>query len=261
MGSELGVTPDSKPEPVYSPVSIWWATWAGVWTVLVASGIAYLIARRDTPILRIRGLSLSLSAIILLHLYYTPVQFGTMIGPIMPGDAQFWIMGTFLPCGIALFHASNSRFLYIAKLQEKYVYNDLRHNFPPSQRRSGLLGRFKRLDYNTRVLVLVGIGMIAQIMLTVIMWLISRKWHRTWGIPGTEVTGPKMAQLSAMGRGWEWYEAKDSDLGWRARLTWLGGRVSFGNCFGPGSLPLLFSGNHAISAIPMAGEFRPSAVR
>jgi hypothetical protein len=172
--------------------------------------MAYLIVRRDTPILRIRGLGLSLSAIVLLHLYYAPVQFGTMIGPIMPGDAQFWIMGTFLPCGIALFHASNSRFLYVAKLQEKYVYNDRRLiDFGPNQGKSGLIGRFKRLDYNTRILALVGIGMIGQILLTIIMWLISRKWHPTWGIPGTEVTGPKMAQLSAMGRGWEWYEAPE----------------------------------------------------
>ncbi|GIJ92512.1 hypothetical protein Asppvi_001790 [Aspergillus pseudoviridinutans] len=218
MGSELGVTPDSKPEPVYSPVSIWWATWAGVWTVLVASGIAYLIARRDTPILRIRGLGLSLSAIVLLHLYYAPVQFGTMIGPIMPGDAQFWIMGTFLPCGIALFHASNSRFLYVAKLQEKYVYNDRRLiDFGPNQKKSGLIGRFKRLDYNTRILVLVGMGMIAQILLTIIMWLISRKWHPTWGIPGTEVTGPKMAQLSAMGRGWEWWPS----IFWQLFWAWI----------------------------------------
>jgi hypothetical protein len=165
--------------------------------------MAYLIVRRDTPMLRIRGLGLSLSAIVLLHLYYAPVQFGTMIGPIMPGDAQFWIMGTLLPCGIALFHASNSRFLYVAKLQEKFVYNDRQFNTFP-RRKAGLIARFQRLDYNTRICLLVGIGMIGQILLTVIMWLMSRKWHPTWGIPGTEVTGPKMAQLSAMGRGWEW---------------------------------------------------------
>jgi hypothetical protein len=36
------------------------------------------------------------------------------------------------------------------------------------------------------------------------MWLISRKWHPSWGIPGTEVHGTKMQQLSAMGAGWEW---------------------------------------------------------
>lgn len=164
MGSELGVRPDSKPEPIYSPVSIWWATWAGVWTLAVASGMAYLISRRNMPILRMRGLSLSLSAVVLLHLYYVPVQFGTMIGPILPGDAQFWIMGTFLPCGIALFHASNSRFLHVAKLQRKYVYNDSRLiEIPPNRKKGGLLGRFQRLEYDTRILILVGIGMIAQV--------------------------------------------------------------------------------------------------
>ncbi|EAW11112.1 uncharacterized protein ACLA_067510 [Aspergillus clavatus NRRL 1] len=218
MGSELGVRPDSKPEPIYSPVSIWWATWAGVWTLAVASGMAYLISRRNMPILRMRGLSLSLSAVVLLHLYYVPVQFGTMIGPIVPGDAQFWIMGTFLPCGIALFHASNSRFLHVAKLQRKYVYNDSRLiEIPPNRKKGGLLGRFQRLEYDTRILILVGIGMIAQILLTVVMWLTSRKWHPTWGIPGTEVHGAKMAQLSAMGRGYEWWPS----IFWQLFWAWI----------------------------------------
>ena len=37
------------------------------------------------------------------------------------------------------------------------------------------------------------------------MFLISRKWHGSWGIPGTEVTGTEMEQKVLMGRGWEWY--------------------------------------------------------
>lgn len=40
--------------------------------------------------------------------------------------------------------------------------------------------------------------------MTVFMYIISRKWHSTWGIPGTEVTGTHMEQLMQMGRGWEW---------------------------------------------------------
>jgi hypothetical protein len=36
------------------------------------------------------------------------------------------------------------------------------------------------------------------------MYLVSRKFHRSWGIPGTEVNGTDMEQKMAMGSGWEW---------------------------------------------------------
>lgn len=108
MGSELGITASTAELIDLSPVSIWWATWACVWTLAVMAGATYLIINRNAPTLRIRGLGLSLSAIGLLHLYWAVCQFGTMIGAILPGDAQYWIMGTFLPLGTFNFMISSS---------------------------------------------------------------------------------------------------------------------------------------------------------
>ncbi|KAL7649202.1 hypothetical protein ACMYSQ_012429 [Aspergillus niger] len=223
MGSELGITAASMPQPAYTPVSIWWTCWAGTWTVIVASGVAYLIAHRNTPPLLLRGLGLSLSAVVLLHVYWASVQFGTMIGTIMPGDAEYWIMGTYLPCGIALFHASNSRFYHVAKLQEDYVIRscggiDLSST---SRGKLGAVDRFRRLAYTTKILVLVTVASLVQVFLTVLMWLISRKWHSTWGIPGTEVHGTEMQQKSEMGRGWEWWPGVFGQFFW----SWIGGPV------------------------------------
>ena len=96
MGSELGVSANSQPKANLGPVSIWWAVWACVWTVIVVSGMAYLIVNRNSPALRVRGIGLSLSAIGFLHLYWISVQFGVMAGNLMPGDAEFWIMGIYL---------------------------------------------------------------------------------------------------------------------------------------------------------------------
>ncbi|KAL2864850.1 uncharacterized protein BJX67DRAFT_200395 [Aspergillus lucknowensis] len=216
MGSELGLTADSKPQADYSPISIWWAVWGSFWTVAVALGMAYLIKRRDTPLLRIRSLGLSLSAIALLHLYFTAVQFGSMYGALMPGDAQYWIMGTYLPCGMALFHGSNSYFLHVAKLQKRFAPYETRRVDPAaySKRKPGLISLFRRLDYTTRVVVLVVIAMAIQIFLTVLMWVISRKFHRSWGIPGTEVYGSEMAQKTEQGRGWEWWPGVFSQVFW-----------------------------------------------
>lgn len=165
MGSELGVSAKTKPQLHITPVSIWWACWACVWTAAVVLGMGILIARRNSPVLRIRGLGLSLSAIVLLHLYWISVQLGLMIAPLMPGNVQYWIMGTYLPCGIALFHASNSRLLHVAKLQTKYVQPRSPLTDPPrdSKHKSGLIDRFRRLDYTVRIIIIVSIGMFSQV--------------------------------------------------------------------------------------------------
>lgn len=165
MGSELGVDGGTKPHILITPVSIWWACWACVWTTAVVLGMALLIARRNSPVLRFRGLGLSLSAIVLLHLYWISVQLGLMVAPLMPGDAEYWIMGTYLPCGVALFHASNSRLLHVAKLQTKFVQpsNHLAELPRDSKRKGNLVDRFRRLDYTVRIIILVSIGMFSQV--------------------------------------------------------------------------------------------------
>ncbi|KAJ5782293.1 hypothetical protein N7457_004067 [Penicillium paradoxum] len=215
MGSEFGATAESKPEIDLSPVTIWWAVWACVWTSAVLAGMAYLIAHRDMPTLRIRGLALSLTSIVVLHLYWTPTQFGTMIGAIMPGDCGYWLMGTLLPCGMALFHGSNTRFQHVAKLQRKYALDG--HRFvdsPPTEQKDGLINRFRQLRYTTKILIYVAIAMFFQVFLTILMWLISRKYHDSWGIPGTGVHGTPAEILAAQGAGWEWWPGVVSQFFW-----------------------------------------------
>lgn len=206
MGSELGTTADSKPSIAINPVSIFWVVFGNVWTLAVVAGMAYLIANRNSPTIRIRGLGLSLSAIVFLHLYFWACQYGVMLGPIEPMVAQYWIMGIYLPCGVALFHASNSRFLHVAKLQKRYFRPESRllASHPEPQSGGGLVRRFQRLNYNSKMLIAVGASLFFQVFLTILMYLISRKFHSSWGIPGTEVTGTKMEQTTKQGQGWEW---------------------------------------------------------
>lgn len=56
-----------------------------------------------------------------------------------------------------------------------------------------------------------------QLFLTILMWLISRKWHSGWGIPGTEVYGTEMEQRMEMGRGWEWWPG----IFWQFVWAWI----------------------------------------
>ncbi|EXF75641.1 hypothetical protein CFIO01_04574 [Colletotrichum fioriniae PJ7] len=204
-----------------APVAVFWLAWGGLWTVLLVCGMAFLFVNRKMPFLRIRGLALSFGAVTMLHLYWLSVQIGLAIGQFVPDGAEFWVMGLYLPFGIALFHASNSRFLHIAKAQRKYADKPLTQSNSQLDASNGpektLTGKFRKLDYTTKMLAVVCTGMLVQLLLTVVMYLVSRKYHPSFGIPGTEVTGTPAEQKVEMGRGWEWWPS----VFWQFLWAWL----------------------------------------
>lgn len=212
MGSELGITAQTKPHPVIDNVSIWWITWLVFWTLIVVSGMVYLICNRHMPSVRMRGISVSLIAVVMLHLYWMSCQIGRIIGPLAPADGEYWIMGTYFPLGVALFQASNSRFLHVAKQQRRYADGSSSESKPVTGK--GLVARFKRASYTTKLVIVVGTGMAFQLFMTVFIYCISRKFHESWGIPGTEVHGTPMEQAAAAGRGWEWWPTCFWQLFW-----------------------------------------------
>ncbi|KAH7015751.1 hypothetical protein EDB80DRAFT_345076 [Ilyonectria destructans] len=209
----------AEPQPRLDGLGVFWIVFALSWTLVVAGGMTYLYRRRDMPMLRIRGLPLSFSAIVLLHLYWGAVQTGYCYGPIWPSWVEFWIMNIWLPFGIALFHASNSRFLHVANSQKKRFAEeqDMKPLKIDRPKPTTLLGRFRALDYTRKVLFLVGTGMAFQLFLTVFMFLVSRKFHHSFGIPGTEVTGTESQQKSQISRGWEWWPS----VFWQFFWAWL----------------------------------------
>ncbi|KAH8654181.1 hypothetical protein BGZ61DRAFT_500668 [Ilyonectria robusta] len=166
----------TQPKANLNGLGIFWITFALSWTFIVAGGMIFLWRRRDMPILRIRGLPLSSLAITLLHLYWGAVQTGYVYFRLTTPEVEYCIMSIYLPCGIALFHASNSRFLHVAKAQKELFASDAASINSKRAKAKSLIGRFRSLNYTRKILILVGAGMSCQFFLTVFMYLISRKW-------------------------------------------------------------------------------------
>ncbi|KAH6853119.1 hypothetical protein B0I37DRAFT_358579 [Chaetomium sp. MPI-CAGE-AT-0009] len=221
-GSEFGTTPDTKPVARVDAVGIWWITFAAIWTTLLACGMTFLYKKRNTPTLRLRGLSLTFAGIILLHFYWLSVQIGYSVGPLAPEVAEFWIMSIWYPFGIALFQAGNSQFLHVAKAQSRFAR-------PPSQMKTrfdekrpagkpGLLQRLRQMDYSKRMFMFVTMGMGVQLFVVIIIYMISRKFHSDFGIPGTEVYGSSPMEIAMkQGRGWEWWPS----IVWQFVWAWI----------------------------------------
>ncbi|KAI9152119.1 hypothetical protein HJFPF1_09343 [Paramyrothecium foliicola] len=209
---------DNGPQLGLDAVGIFWIIFAIIWTIFLLCGILYLHANRHIPLLRIRGLPLSFAAVTLLHIYWLAVQLGYIYGSLMSPGVEFWIMGIWLPCGIALFHASNSQFLYVAAAQKKYARpTSINTDISNIPRSTTLLGRYRQMKYTKRMLVLVGSGMVIQVLLTVIMFLVSRKFHPSFGIPGTELYGSPTEQKTNGVRGWEWWPS----VFWQFLWAWV----------------------------------------
>lgn len=152
---------DPTPRLNLDAAGIFWVSWCGTWTLFVGAGMGFLWYRRDTPLLRIRGLNLSFAAIGFLHTYWMAVQMAYISDP-FPPQAEYWIMGIYLPFGIALFHASNARFLYIARQQRRrFVRKSYQRG--DSTTTTTMFGRFRRLSHTRKMLVVIGMGMALQV--------------------------------------------------------------------------------------------------
>lgn len=160
--------PVPKPHAVLGTVGIFYIVFASVWTLILGLAMWFLYVRRDMPMLRIRGLPLSFGAVTLLHMYWIAVQTGYIYGPIFPPAVEYWIMGVWFPFGIALFHASNSRFLYVANAQKQFVtskklLDDDQVSIKTTRKEMTIVGLYKSLDYTNKMLVLVSAGMAFQV--------------------------------------------------------------------------------------------------
>ncbi|TWU72072.1 hypothetical protein ED733_003566 [Metarhizium rileyi] len=201
--------------PLWDKVGRFYIGFCSTWTVLLLSGMVFCaVNRRNNAMLRIRGLPLSFGAMILLHSYWILAQVTYPIGRSIPVvvayDIQYFFMGIYFPLGIALFHASNLRFLHVAKLQRQFTHNSTSHGSLP--------GRAPSIRYTWRTMLFIGIGMLAQVLLTVGMWLACMKYHPTYGLPGTQIKGTTLPeQLVDLGRGWEWWPS----VLWQVIWTWI----------------------------------------
>lgn len=166
-GLSIYTLPPSPPN--WDRVGVFYVSFCVTWTTLVFSGMAFCWFNRRSHILKVRGLPLSFGAITFLHMYWILSQITYPIGMTMPivlaYDIQYFFMGIWFPLGIALFHASNSRFLHVAKMQKQFMHPEQRSSFGCNGSRSSWLCRLRNMDYTTRILGFIGVGMIAQVSL------------------------------------------------------------------------------------------------
>ncbi|KAK1998052.1 integral membrane protein [Colletotrichum falcatum] len=194
--------------PKWDSIGIFYITFCATWTVIIFAGMAFLWANRTHPILKIRGLPLAFGSIIFLHMYWCMAQITYPIGGTMPViiayDVQYFVMGIWFP---------------LAKLQKlQFTGNGAGYQRGCNGKKSSWLCRLRNVEYIKRLMIFIWAGIVVQCLLTTGMWVACRKYHPSFGIPGTEVRGTTFPeQLIELGQGWEWWPT----IFWQFAWTWV----------------------------------------
>jgi fatty acid desaturase len=153
--------------PKWDRLGVFYIAFAATWTVIVVAGMGFCWYNRHLPILRIRSFPLAFSGIMFLHLYWILAQITYPVGATMPVvvayDVQYFVMGTWFPLGIALFHFSNLRFLQVARLQRQFAQPGLKRNRNYKSIHSSFSNRISNMDYDNKVMTFIIIGLVIQV--------------------------------------------------------------------------------------------------
>ncbi|KAK5196476.1 hypothetical protein LTR99_005264 [Exophiala xenobiotica] len=191
-------------------------TYVGIviaWTCLLLPASIFLIRNRHLPFLRMRNIPLAISAVAVLHVYWVLCMIAYVLNGFFPCSTEYWIMSIYLPLGIALFQASNSQLFSIATAQKRYLKGDVAVEARPAQARGWRKYWQKVKTYNTtkNTMAWIGIAMMVQLAFSLIVFLVSRKFHPSFGVTGVVTT------RAGCRRGWEWWPS----IVWQIFWSWI----------------------------------------
>lgn len=162
-----GLTGDDDGAPIFDSLAKFYTSVAIVWTVVIATGAGLLIANRHEQYIRIRNLSLVLSAVGCLHVYWILCLVAYSMNGKYPCVAEYWVMSIYLPLGIALFQANSMQLLSVFGIQQKLLLATHRPYVPRLTDRTSSSGRWldkwRQWNLVQRTEFGIVVGMIVQV--------------------------------------------------------------------------------------------------
>jgi hypothetical protein len=146
-----------------------YAFFAVAWTAILFTGMGWLIINRSLYFLKMRNVFLAVVSTSFLHLYLVKILLAYTTNGHFSCGAEFWIMSTYLPFGIALFQANMVQLQSISGQQKKFLQGQAflaQEAVPLQLPEHGLRRLWKRWCEMTaarRTEILIGVGMVAQV--------------------------------------------------------------------------------------------------
>lgn len=104
-----------------------------IWTSIVVCASGFLLLNRHLPALRVRNTHLWTSAVVFLHAYWIICLHCYLLNGTYPCAAEYWVMSTWLPLGIALYQVNGMHLLHVVSLQTRFVVPQASYTYQGSK--------------------------------------------------------------------------------------------------------------------------------
>lgn len=136
-------------------------------SVALCIGISCLIYYRHLDCVRIRNIALMAASLVAIHVYLVIALLNYPLNGDWPCSAGYWVMGFYLPIGVALFQAQNVQLLSLSALQKELTFESPKLRKRP---RWCALVRFQirwgESNLLDRMYLSIGIGFFLQVRLS-----------------------------------------------------------------------------------------------
>ncbi|KAI5815198.1 hypothetical protein BZA77DRAFT_87237 [Pyronema omphalodes] len=197
--------PSGYGAPKIDDISLLYISLVSLLTSVLLIALFILYRNRKLPFIKLRSTPLTLTAVLLLHLQLVFDLLSHPLNGVLPCGFEYWVMSICLPCGIAAFQVNNwvlfsrawgqQQLIATRKMQEEDRAVDVGLHASWIGRMKwkwGAMGSQKKMTMVTWILVGV------QVVVAVVIYGASRRFHHGVGVMGEEVTGVGCRL------GWEW---------------------------------------------------------
>lgn len=150
---------------IWDDLAKFYAAFTIIWTVVLCAGMIWLVCNRRLSFLRIRNIPLAIVSTSLLQLYLIKIVLAYTTNGNFSCSAEYWIMGVYLPLGIAAFQANMMQLESLSQQQRRLLDEGSLLAKPLSRPRGlkGLVSRWHGLTTVRKTEVLIGIGLVVQV--------------------------------------------------------------------------------------------------
>ncbi|KAF2396361.1 hypothetical protein EJ06DRAFT_534089 [Trichodelitschia bisporula] len=184
--------------PNLDALGVFYIIFAAMHTVAVTGGLFALWTQRHTLAVRMRGFGTTVAVVASLHVYLVLVLLAYPLNGAFKCGWEFWIMSILLPGGVALFQASNVRLLAYYDVQKELS----KGRYGGKRLRFSLMGDWRewwrQQSAVHRTYVGICVGMTVQVLVTLVLFFGSTRFHAGWGLFGSHVDAGRCR------RGTEW---------------------------------------------------------
>lgn len=152
--------------PSLNAAGIVYTSFITCYTAFILYSMYMLWLHRHNPAVRVRGFSITIAAIIGIHVYLAALFIVYPLNSYYKCGTEFWYMSIIFPLGIAIFQAANVKLMAVSSQQRELAdltcaWAEKKEPFAWSV--GSLRRKFGQFDYVKKTYVAIGLGILLQV--------------------------------------------------------------------------------------------------